>query len=52
MTLEDLKAVQQEWIKDRKYTYCILGDLKDLDQEYLRNLGPVKVLGQEELFGY
>lgn len=52
MTLADLKTIQQEWIKGRTYTYCILGDLKNLDQEYLRKLGPVQVLSQQEIFGY
>ena len=52
MTLEDVKAFQQEWIKDRTYTYCILGDTKDLDLNYLRQIGPVRCLTQEEIFGY
>ena len=52
MTLEDLREVQQQWIKDRRYFYCILGDLDDLDTNYLRRLGPVQVLSQEEIFGY
>ncbi len=52
MTLEDVKAVQQEWVKDRKYTYAILGDIKDLDTKYLSTLGPVKTVSLEEIFGY
>ena len=52
MTFADLKAAQEQWIKDRKYTYCILGDLKDLDQDYLRKLGPVQIVSQKEMFGY
>ena len=52
MTLEDVKAVQQKWVKDRKYTYGILGDIKDLDTGYLKTLGPVKTVTLEEIFGY
>ena len=52
MTLEDVKAVQKEWVKDRNYTYCILGDIKDLDMGYLKTLGPVRIVSLEEIFGY
>ncbi|MBO5875377.1 MAG: insulinase family protein [Alistipes sp.] len=52
MTLEDVVAFQQEWIKDRTYTYCILGDKHDLDMKYLRSIGEVTLLSQEEIFGY
>ena len=52
MTLEDVKAIQQKWVKDRKYTYSILGDIKDLDTGYLKTLGPVKTVTLEEIFGY
>ena len=52
MTLEDVVAFQQEWIKDRTYTYCILGDKRDLDMKYLRSIGEVTLLSQEEIFGY
>ncbi len=52
MTLADVKAVQEQWVKDRAYTYAILGDIKDLDLNYLKTLGPVKTLSLEEIFGY
>ncbi len=52
MTLGDVKATQQQWVKDRKYTYGILGDIRDLDLNYLKTLGPIKTISQEELFGY
>ncbi len=52
MTLEDVKKVQAEWVKDRSYTYAILGDIKDLDVKYLRTLGPVRKVSLEEIFGY
>ena len=52
MTLEDVKAIQKEWVKDRTYNYAILGDIKDLDTKYLKTLGPVHILTLEEIFGY
>ena len=52
LTLDDVKATQQKWVKDRTYVYGILGDLKDLDTAYLQTLGPVQVLTLEEIFGY
>ncbi len=52
MTLEDVVAFQKEWIKDRNYTYCILGDKHDLDLKYLRSIGKIEFLSQEEIFGY
>ena len=52
MTLDDVKAAQEKWVKDRPYVYAILGDIKDLDLNYLKTLGPIKTLSQEEIFGY
>ena len=52
LTLDDIKAVQQKWVKDRTYSYGILGDIKDLDTDYLKTLGPVQILTLEEIFGY
>ena len=52
LTLEDIKAVQQSWVKDRTYAYGILGDIKDLDTKFLKTLGPVQTLSLEEIFGY
>ena len=52
MTLADVKSTQEQWVKDRTYQYCILGDIKDLDMNFLRTLGPVRTVSQEEIFGY
>ena len=52
LTLEDVKAFQEKWVKDRNYTYAILGDIKDLDTDFLKTLGPVRVVSLEEIFGY
>ena len=52
MTLDDVKATQQQWVKARNYTYGILGDIQNLDLNFLKTLGPIKTVSQEELFGY
>jgi predicted Zn-dependent peptidase len=51
-TLADVKAFQQQYIKDKPYTYCILGDTKDLDLKALEEIGTVSILKQEDIFGY
>lgn len=52
ITLDQVKDFQQKWIKDRKYTYCVLGDEHDLDLKALSEYGPIKKLTKEEIFGY
>ncbi|WP_277466951.1 M16 family metallopeptidase [Parabacteroides sp. PF5-6] len=52
MTLPQIVDFQQKWVKDRKYTYCVLGDANDLDLKALGEYGPVKKLTKEEIFGY
>ena len=52
MTLKDVKEFQEKYIKNKTYTYCILGDTKELDMEALKKIGPVTILTQEEIFGY
>ena len=52
MTLADVKAFQEKYVKGKTYDYCILGDTKDLDMNLLSSFGKVKVLTLEEIFGY
>jgi len=52
LTLKDINDYQQKYIKGRTYTYCILGDEKNLDMEKLKAIGPIQMLSQEEIFGY
>ena len=52
LDLEDLKDFQQEWIKNRSYSYCVLGDEKEVDFKRLAQYGPVTKLELESLFGY
>lgn len=52
LTLDDVVAFQKEYVKDKPRTYCILGDIKSLDMEYLKKIGPVRIMTAEELFNY
>lgn len=52
MTLPEIKAFQEKWVKGRDYTYCVLGDEKELDLKILGEYGPIRKVSQEELFGY
>jgi predicted Zn-dependent peptidase len=52
MTLEDVVAFQKKYVKDKPYTYCILGDSKDLDLKSLEKIGKITRLTKEEIFGY
>jgi predicted Zn-dependent peptidase len=52
MTLEDVKAFQEKYVKGKPYTYCILGDSKDLDLKSLEEIGKISHLTKEEIFGY
>ena len=51
-TMADVVATQQKWVKDRNYTYAILGDIPDLDTKFLSTLGPVQQVSLEDIFGY
>lgn len=52
MTLADIKAFQEDWVKNRKYTYYILGKEADLDLKALEKYGKIERISQEALFGY
>ncbi len=52
MTLADVKAFQEKWIKNREYIYGFLGRESDFDTEFISTLGPVKHLTLEDVFGY
>ena len=52
LSMFDLLATHEDWIRGRTYHYAILGDPKDLDMDFLRTLGPVQVLTLEDIFGY
>ena len=52
MTLADVKAFQEKWIKGRKYVYGFLGKKEGFDMDFVGSLGPVTELTLEEIFGY
>lgn len=52
LTIEDVIATQQQWVKDRTYDYAILGRTKDLDTDYLKTLGEIEYVSSEDMFGY
>lgn len=52
LTMDDLMATQQKYVKDRTYIYGLLGDASGMDMDFLRSLGPVKLLTLEDIFGY
>jgi len=51
-SVEDLKKFQEANVKDRKYSYLVLGDRKKLNMEYLKTIGTVEELSLEQIFGY
>jgi len=50
--MDDLKNFFNSYIKEKKFTYCMVGNLKDLDMNTLKSLGEVKEIPLNELFGY
>ncbi len=52
VTPTDLVAFQQKFIKNRKFSYLVLGDANQVDMEFLKSIGDVEILDLETLFGY
>ena len=52
LTLQDVVNFEQKWMAKKPYRYIILGDESKLDMEFLRSLGPVRMLTTDEIFGY
>lgn len=52
LTLADVKVFQEQYVKDKPFIYCILGNLSELDMATLNKIGKVKTLSQKEIFGY
>ena len=52
ITLADVMKFQEENIKNRVYTFCILGDENTLDLNAMANYGEIKRLTLTDLFGY
>jgi predicted Zn-dependent peptidase len=52
MTLESLIAFQESHLKNKAKTYMVLGRESDINFKALEQIGPVKKLTLEDLFGY
>lgn len=52
MSFEDLEAFFGAQVKDKTYTYLVIGKKTDMDMSALKSLGPVKELSLDEIFGY
>lgn len=52
LTLADVVKFQEKWVKGRNYTYCVLGNEKDIDMKRLSSYGNVTRLTTEQIFGY
>ena len=52
ITLSDLETFFNENIKDKKYTFLVIGDKKLIDHNLLRKLGSYEELTLEQIFGY
>ena len=52
LELKDLKAFFDANIKDRKYTYLVIGNKKLVDIKVLKEMGDYQELTLEEIFGY
>lgn len=52
MSLQDLADFHRQNVKGRIYRYIILGDEKELDMKKLENMGTIKRLTTEQIFGY
>ena len=50
--MDDMEAFFNQYIKGRKYAYCVIGKKSEIDMAALGKLGTIKELTLEELFGY
>lgn len=52
MKFAEIKAFQQKYMKDKKFTILIVGNAKKLDMPTLESYGKVTLLKLEDIFGY
>jgi len=52
LTLQDIVRFEQQQVAHKPYRYIILGDEKELDMKALEQIGPVRRVSTEEIFGY
>lgn len=52
VTLQDIVKFEKDYMANKKYTYVILGDEKNIDFKYLNSIAPVQKLTLKDIFGY
>jgi len=52
LTMDDIGKFFDQYIKDNKYTFLVIGDTNKMDFNILKKYGTVKQLTLEEVFGY
>jgi len=52
LTLPDIKAFHNKYMKDKKYNIMVLGDKESLDLKTLEKYGKVTFLSLNDVFGY
>ena len=52
ITMQDIVKFEKEQMANKPYRYVILGNEKELDMKAIQELGPVKRISTEEIFGY
>ncbi len=52
LTLQDIVSFEQQQMANKPYRYIILGNEADLDMDALRQIGPIRRVTTDEIFGY
>ena len=52
MQVKDLLQFQQEYVKNRAFTFVVLGNKERVDLGYLAQFGPLEEVSMEQIFGY
>ncbi|MCK5852550.1 insulinase family protein [bacterium] len=52
LTLDDIHGFHSKYVKNKKFTYLVLGKKKSLDINALKKHGKVRFLSLEDIFGY
>lgn len=52
VTLDDVLNFERTNMANKKYTYVVLGDEKNIDFNYLQTIAPVEKLTLKDIFGY
>ncbi|SMO83349.1 M16 family metallopeptidase [Solitalea koreensis] len=52
ISLDDITKFHQQELANKPYTYCIMASDKKVNMEDLKNIGDLKTLSLEEIFGY